>query len=357
MKPLHSAAARLGAGVLSTGFREMASLELNKIVGAILLGGLVCMVTGFVAEELVKPHGEVAETAAPPSAAPSAPAVIEPVSGLIAKADVAAGQATAKKCQTCHDFTKGGPNKIGPNLWGIVGSKADAVAGYSFSDAMKQRADKVWTYEELNKFLAGPRIYVPGTKMTFAGLSNLQDRANVIAWLRQQSDSPVALPSDADIAAAEKAYQDAKTAAAAPAAATTTAAATAQPTASETAAATVAPIADRLKTADPAKGQQVSRKCQACHDFTKGGPNKVGPNLWNIVGSKAAAVPGYSFSDAMKARADKAWTYQELDNYLTGPRAYVPGTKMTFAGLPNPEDRANLIAWLRQQADSPVPLP
>ena len=355
MKPLHSAAARLGAGILTTGFRIMASLELNKIVGAILLGGLVSMVTGFVAEELVKPHGEIAETAAPASAAPSAPAVIEPVSGLIAKADVAAGQATAKKCQTCHDFTKGGPNKIGPNLWGIVGSKADEVAGYSFSDAMKQRADKVWTYEELNKFLAGPRIYVPGTKMTFAGLPKLEDRANVIAWLRQQSDSPMALPSDADIAAAEKAYQDAKAGAAAPAAATTTAAA--QPAATETAAATVAPIADRLKTADPAKGQEVSRKCQACHDFTKGGPNKVGPNLWNIVGSKAADVPGYSFSDAMKQRADKAWTYQELDNYLAGPRAYVPGTKMTFAGLPNPQDRANLIAWLRQQADSPVPLP
>jgi len=339
----------------------MASLELNKIVGAILLGGLICMVTGFVAEELVKPHGEIAETAAPPSEAPSAPAVIEPVSGLLAKADVAAGQATAKKCQTCHDFTKGGPNKIGPNLWGIVGSKAAEVPGYSFSDAMKQRADKVWTYEELDKFLAGPRAYVPGTKMTFVGLPKLQDRANVIAWLRQQSDSPVALPSDADIAAAEKAYQDAKAAAAKPAA---TAAAAAGTTASatqsgttETAAATVAPIADRLKTADPAKGQQISRKCQVCHDFTKGGPNKIGPNLWNIVGSKAAAVPGYAFSAAMQQRADKAWTYQELDNYLTGPRAYVPGTKMTFVGLPNPQDRADLLAWLRQQADSPVPLP
>jgi len=336
----------------------MASLELNKIVGAILLGGLVSMVTGFVAEELVKPHGEIAETAAPPTAAPSAPAVIEPVSGLLAKADVAAGQATAKKCQTCHDFTKGGPNKIGPNLWGIVGSKPAAVAGYSFSDAMKQRADKTWTYEELNQFLAGPRADVPGTKMTFVGLPKLEDRANIIAWLRQQSDSPMALPSDADIAAAQKAYNDAKAAAAKPAAATTTAtAATAQPAATQTAAAEVAPIADRLKKADPANGQQISRKCQACHDFTKGGPNKVGPNLWNIVGSKAADVPGYSFSDAMKQRADKVWTYQELDNYLAGPRAYVPGTKMTFVGLPNPQDRADLLAWLRQQADSPVPLP
>ncbi len=68
-------------------------------------------------------------------------------------------------------------------------------------------------------------------------------------------------------------------------------------------------------------------------------------------------MAGYSFSDAMKARADKAWTFEELDNFLAGPRSYVPGTKMTFVGLPNPTDRADLIAWLRQQADSPVPLP
>lgn len=172
----------------------MASLELNKIVGAILLGGLVSMVTGFVAEELVKPHGEIAETAAPAPAAPSAPAVVEPVSSLLAKADVAAGQATAKKCETCHDFTKGGPNKVGPNLWNIVGSKAAAVPGYSFSDAMKQRADKAWTFQELDNYLAGPRAYVPGTKMTFVGLPNPQDRADLIAWLRQQADAPVPLP-------------------------------------------------------------------------------------------------------------------------------------------------------------------
>ena len=342
----------------------MDSFELNKILGAVLGTCLILLVTSFAASALFapnkpeKPGFEIAvkeEAAGGEKAAAAAPP--EPIEKLLQTASVQKGEQAAKKCAACHDFTKGGPNKIGPNLWGIVGSKAAEVPGYSFSDAMKQRADKLWTYEELNKFLAGPRTYVPGTKMTFVGLPKLQDRANVIAWLRQQSDSPLALPSAADIAAAEKAYQDAKAAAAKPEAATTTAAEATQSATTETAAATVASIADRLKTADPAKGQQVSRKCQACHDFTKGGPNKIGPNLWNIVGSNAAAVPGYSFSDAMKQRADKAWTYQELDNYLTGPRAYVPGTKMTFAGLPNPQDRANIIAWLRQQADSPVPLP
>lgn len=335
----------------------MSSFEMNKIIGAILASGLLAMVAGFIAHELVNPEhqgGEVAATSEMPEAA-QGPAVIEPVSPLLAKADVGPGQETAKKCAACHDFTKGGPNKIGPNLWGIVGSHPAEVASYSFSDAMKARSGKTWTYEELNDFLAGPRADVPGTKMTFPGLTKLQDRANVIAWLRTLADTPAPLPSEADIAAAQKAYQDAKAAAAAPAPAAQPAATTTAPAANTAAA--VAPIADRLKTADVAKGQSISKKCSACHDFTKGGPNKIGPNLWGIVGSHPAEVPNYSFSDAMQQRKDKTWTYEELDNFLAGPRADVAGTKMTFVGLPNPQDRADLIAWLRQQSDSPLPLP
>jgi cytochrome c len=227
--------------------------------------------------------------------------------------------------------------------------------------------------------------------MTFAGLSKIEDRADVIAWLRTLSDNPVPLPSPADVAAAEKAYQDAKAgtakpaASTAPAAGSTAAASTAAstaPAAGSTAAASTAtaaqpaantgaatsggaatgtagatPIAQLLKTADVNKGAEISKKCMVCHSLTKGGPNKIGPNLWGIVGSKPAEVPGYSFSDAMKAREDKPWTFEALDEFLTSPRKDVPGTKMTFAGLPKPADRADLIAWLRQQSDSPVPLP
>jgi cytochrome c len=337
----------------------MSSLELNKMVGAVLVGGLVSMVAGTIAHMLVNPGhhgGEVAALSGESAPAPQAPAAIEPVSALLAKADPQAGVETAKKCLACHDFAKGGPNKVGPNLWNIVGSKPAEVPGYAFSDAMKAREDKPWTYEALNDFLAGPRAYVPGTKMTFAGLPKLEERANVIAYLRTLSDQPLPLPSDADIAAAQKAFEDAKKAAEQPAAsAQPSAETTEQPAAEATPAA--APIAERLKTADAAKGETISKKCLACHDFTKGGPNKVGPNLWNIVGSKPAEVPGYAFSDAMKAREDKPWTYEALDAFLAGPRADVPGTKMTFAGLPKPQDRADLIAWLRQQSDQPVPLP
>ena len=222
----------------------METLEVNKLVGAILVGGLVAMVTGAVAHMLVAPkHHEGGEMAAissgaapEPSAAP-APAALEPVSPLLAKADPHKGQQIAMKCQACHDFTKGGPNKIGPNLWGIVGSKPAEVPGYSFSDAMKAREDKPWTYEALSDFLAAPRSFVPGTKMTFAGLPKVEDRADVIAYLRTLADSPLPLPSAADIAAATKPVAAAQPAAAPAATTTTTTAAAAAPAAGTTAAA------------------------------------------------------------------------------------------------------------------------
>ena len=181
----------------------MNTLELNKVIGAILVGGLVMMVTGIMGHMLVSPksHGEAAAISGGEAggggggeAAPAAPAVIEPITPLLAKADPAKGQQIAAKCQACHDFTKGGPNKIGPNLWGIVGSKPAEVPGYNFSDAMKAREDKPWTYEALDTFLTSPRNYVPGTKMTFAGLPKPEERADIIAWLRQQSDKPEPLP-------------------------------------------------------------------------------------------------------------------------------------------------------------------
>ncbi len=245
----------------STGFSGMDTLEVNKIVGALLVGGLVAMVAGAVAHILVNPHshgGEVAAISggeAPAAPAPAAaPAPLEPILPLLAKADPQKGQQITAVCKSCHDFTKGGPNKVGPNLWGIVGSKPAEVPGYSFSAAMKAREDKPWTYEALNAFLDSPKTLVPGTKMGFAGLPKVTDRADVIAYLRTLSDQPVPLPSEADIAAAEKAYEDAKKAAAAPA---TTAGGTAQQQAAAAPAAqapAVVPIAERLKTADPAKG-------------------------------------------------------------------------------------------------------
>lgn len=119
------------------------------------------------------------------------------------------------------------------------------------------------------------------------------------------------------------------------------------------------PIAVRLASADVAKGEVVFKKCHACHDGTKGGPNKVGPNLWGVVNRPVASHEGFAYSAGMKAFAEggTAWDYEHLDKFLTSPKSDVKGTAMGFAGLKNPQDRGDIIAYLRTLADEPAPLP
>jgi cytochrome c len=116
------------------------------------------------------------------------------------------------------------------------------------------------------------------------------------------------------------------------------------------------PIEQLLAKANPEKGASVAKKCLACHDFTKGGPNKVGPNLYGIVNRDRATHEGFSYTAAMKAKGGK-WTVQDLNTYLTNPRAFVPGTSMAFVGVSKGPDRADLIAYLNTLADNPAPLP
>lgn len=183
----------------------MDSFEFNKIAGAMLTALLVTTVIGFIGNGIVHPvflekpvvviEGVKTESTA---AAPAKPVEIPPIAPLLAKANVDAGKATFKQCETCHTDQKGGPNRIGPNLWGVVGRKKAAEPGFQYSDAMKKFAEDHkpddWTFEEINQFISHPRDRVPGTKMTFVGLKKDQDRANVIAYLRTQSDSPLPLP-------------------------------------------------------------------------------------------------------------------------------------------------------------------
>ncbi len=110
-------------------------------------------------------------------------------------------------------------------------------------------------------------------------------------------------------------------------------------------------------TADLAAGEKVFKACKACHTADKGGKNATGPNLWSVIGRPAASIEGFAYSDGMKARAGQPWDAASLDSFLSGPKDFIPGTKMAFAGVKKAEDRAALIAWLSQQSDTPAPLP
>lgn len=116
------------------------------------------------------------------------------------------------------------------------------------------------------------------------------------------------------------------------------------------------PIEVFLAKADPAKGEQIFNKCTACHTINQGGPNLVGPNLWDVIGEPIGKGKGFAFSSALSEKGG-TWNWHNLNEWLNSPKAFAPGTKMTFAGLSNPQDRADVMAFLNAHSDSPQPLP
>ena len=188
----------------------MDSFEVNKILGAVLATCLFVLALNIAAGAMfspprpAKPGYEIAvvEHPAAGAAAPAAPE--EPIGKLLASASPEKGETSAKKCQACHTFNKGEPNRVGPNLYGVVGRDRASIPGFNYSAAMKAKGGK-WTIEELNAFLSGPKNYIPGTSMTFAGLPRGSERADVIAYLNSLADNPAPLPKAAEAAGSPKA--------------------------------------------------------------------------------------------------------------------------------------------------------
>lgn len=183
----------------------MAGLELNKIAASVLLAGLTAMVISTVTDALYKPEQKeekrgyeiaVSESNSAGTAATETAAEAEEIKigQLMAKADAEAGKADVKKCAACHSFDKDGPNKVGPNLWGVVNAPKAHHAGYAYSTALAAKGGD-WSYEDLYHFLNSPKKFVPGTKMGFAGFKKSEDIANTIAYLRTLSDNPPPLPA------------------------------------------------------------------------------------------------------------------------------------------------------------------
>ena len=205
----------------------MGSFEWNKIAGAVL-GTLLFIVavriaSGFLFEvkEPAKPGYVVQGVEAPVASDVTQAAAEEELPDwgtVLPKANVADGKSTSTRCEQCHDLSKGGPNKIGPNLWGVVGRPRASHPGFDYSAAMKSKGGS-WSYDELFKFLKSPGAYIPGTKMSFAGLPKADDRINLIAYLRSDMDSPAPIPppQPAKAAAPAAAPANGKAPAAAPA--------------------------------------------------------------------------------------------------------------------------------------------
>jgi cytochrome c len=178
----------------------MSSFEWNKIVGAVLASMILAMVSGIVANNLVKPRplakpvyivAGAEQPQGQQAAADNAQKGPEPIAPLLAAADINAGKDQAKKCTLCHTFDKGGANKIGPNIYNVIDEPiAEDRNGYAFSTALAAHKGQKWTIDALNQWLFNPQSFAKGTKMTFAGLPKTKDRADVVAYLNSLSDNP-----------------------------------------------------------------------------------------------------------------------------------------------------------------------
>jgi len=207
------------------------NLQFNKIFGAALATGLLLAATGiginmvFEKPAPKKPGYAIEVTEAPAGGDAPAAEVLPDWGTVLAKADVAAGQATFAKCTSCHNNAQGGPNMTGPNLYGVVGRPTASHAGFAYSDGMQAHAKESpnWTYDAIYTFLGAPQKTVSGTKMTFVGVKKSEERINLIAYLRSQGSSAYAIPASdpsrqAGAAPAAGAKPDAKAPAATPAA-------------------------------------------------------------------------------------------------------------------------------------------
>jgi cytochrome c len=182
----------------------MSGFEINKILASILVAIIIFVIIGFAGNFIVKINDSESLVKAYKIDLPEISAdsttrkatndeMAESISSLLASASLEKGEKIFKKCGSCHNYKKDSKSKIGPNLWNLLNRPKASANGFAYSKSLSDYGGK-WTFEELNGFLYKPKEYIQGTKMNFSGLNNVEDRANLILWLRQQSDNPVPLP-------------------------------------------------------------------------------------------------------------------------------------------------------------------
>ncbi|SLN64653.1 Cytochrome c-552 [Roseovarius gaetbuli] len=338
------------------------TMTLTKTVGA-LCGALLIFLMGNWAAETIYSmgggHGDehaqgyMIETAAEEggeSTADEGPSFGE----LLLAADADKGEKVFGKCKACHKLEKG-ENATGPYLYDVVGRNVDAAEGFGYSGALEAVAE-VWTPKNLYDFLENPKGYAPGTTMGFAGLKKPEDRVNLIAYLDEVDGEKYVDPNaGAEEAAAEPAAEEAaaepaaEEAAAAPAAEEAAAAPAAEEAAAEPAASGASDFAAMVAAADLEAGKKIFRKCGACHKV-EDGKNGAGPHLYGVVGRDVAGVDGFKYSDALSG-IEGEWSADKLGAFITNPRDFAAGNRMSFSGLKDEQDRANLIGYLQSVAN------
>lgn len=328
----------------------MNAFEVNKILGAILgalvfIMGLSVLSDIIFSEEAPEEPGYRIAIVEEHGGEEEAPV---PFAVLLASADAKAGQATARICSSCHAFEAGPSTPTGPNLHGVAGRGIASLDDFNYSAAMVDHAAEAgsWSYDELNGFLENPQRWVPGTIMGFAGVKDPQERANLIAFLASVTPDAPAFPDPPVQAAPEGTGADGEAGEGAPA---------------EKAAAPQDPevaFAALVADSDPAAGERAGAICKSCHTVEEGAAPLIGPTLYGVFGAPVGHVEDYDYSSAFQKFAEEAgtWTLANLDRYLKAPMKVVPGTKMAFAGLPDDETRAKVIAWLHALSPEAPPL-
>ncbi|NVO14218.1 MAG: cytochrome c family protein [Rhodoplanes sp.] len=186
----------------------MDSFEINKIAGAVLFSGVCVIALNLTAGVIFSPDKPeqpgyaIAVAGAPDEPKAAAAPADQPITALLATASAERGQSAARKCEACHTLDKSGANKVGPNLWGVVGRTRASHAGFNYSAAMKAKGGS-WTIDELNAFIQSPKADIPGTAMAFAGVPKASERADILVFLNRQSDNPQPLPTTTGAASAE----------------------------------------------------------------------------------------------------------------------------------------------------------